>query len=78
MHRSRSLILSLALLALLLGTVSPAAQAKRPLTYEDVIAMGRVSGPQISPGGLPFEAAIADGIIARSFRNLWEPILQGM
>ncbi len=36
MHRNRSLILSLALLALLLGTVSPAAQAKRPLSYEDV------------------------------------------
>ncbi len=69
MHRNRSLILSLALLALLLGTVSPAAQAKRPLTYEDVIAMGRVSDPQISPDGLLFEAAIADGIIARSFRN---------
>ena len=69
MHRSRSLILSLALLALLLGAVSPAAHAKRPLTYEDVIVMGRVSDPQISPDGQPFEAAIADGIIARSFRN---------
>ncbi len=69
MHRNRSLILSLALLALLLVAVSPAAQAKRPLTYEDVIAVGRVSDPQISPDVLPFEAAIADGIITRSFRN---------
>ena len=49
MHRSRSLILSLVLLALLLVVVAPATHAKRPLTYEDVIAMGRVSDPQISP-----------------------------
>src|SRR3990170_8380776 len=50
MRVPRSLILAFAFVVLAVFAAAP-AQAKRPLTFEDMISFGRVSDPQISPDG---------------------------
>ncbi len=50
MRHSRSLALSILSALLALGAAWP-ARAQRPLTFEDLIAFGRVSDPQVSPDG---------------------------
>src|SRR3989304_1872212 len=50
MRVPRSLILAFALVVLAVFAAVP-AQAKRPLTFADMIWFGRVSDPQISPDG---------------------------
>ncbi len=46
----RSTLLALILTAVSLALALPAA-AKRPITFDDMISMGRVSDPQVSPDG---------------------------
>lgn len=50
MRVPRSLILAFAFVVLAVFAAVP-AQAKRPLTFEDMISFGRVSDPRISPDG---------------------------
>ena len=47
----RSTLLAFILAAVSLALALPAA-AKRPVTFDDMIAMGRVSDPQVSPDGM--------------------------
>src|SRR3989338_11257502 len=50
MRVPRSLILVFVLVVLAALATFP-AQAKRPLTFQDMISLGRVGDPQISPDG---------------------------
>lgn len=49
------------------------AQVKRPITFDDLISMRRVSDPQISPDGkwVAFTVAIPDRDANRNATNLW-------
>ena len=51
MSRRPVSFLILSLLTMLVLTVPATAQEKHPLTFEDALAMARVSDPQPSPGG---------------------------
>ncbi len=63
-----SLILALAIFAPLAGS-----QSKRPMTFDDLISMQRVSDPQVSPDGkwIAFTLATPDKEANRNISNIW-------
>jgi len=64
----------LAILSTLLASAAWAQDpAKRPVTFDDLIAMHRVSDPQISPDGkwVAYSVATPDKDANRSVRNVW-------
>ncbi len=67
-------------LALVMGMAGAAsAQAKRPMTFEDLMAMKRVSDPQISPSGKWVLFSVTDVSLAANTKvnHLWVVPLQG-
>jgi dipeptidyl aminopeptidase/acylaminoacyl peptidase len=64
----------LAMISVLLASAAWAqAPAKRPVTFDDLIAMHRISDPQISPDGkwVAYSVATPDKDANRSVRNIW-------
>jgi len=60
-------------LAFLLVAGPAGAQQKRPITFQDLAAMHRLSGPQLSPDGkwIAYEVGTPDMEANRVVRNIW-------
>ena len=75
MIRTKHSFVLVCALALLAGMLAPstAAQAKRAITFDDLIGMHRVSDPKISPDGkwVSYTVATPDKAANRSNRNVW-------
>src|ERR1700690_3629865 len=61
------------LLVMAVGVGAGAAQAKRPMTFADLMAMKRVSDPQISPSGRWVLFSVTDVSLAANTKtnHLW-------
>jgi len=65
--------LTLAALAAVLGAATSAQSEKRPMTFDDLVAMHRVSDPQMSPDGryIAYTVATPDREANRVAPNIW-------
>jgi dipeptidyl aminopeptidase/acylaminoacyl peptidase len=70
--RTRALVTALAVLFAVSATGAQAPQ-KRAITFQDLISMHRLSGPQISPDGkwIAYEVATPDLAANRTAHNIW-------
>jgi dipeptidyl aminopeptidase/acylaminoacyl peptidase len=73
MKRLRVALSAALLLALVAIAPLARAQSKRPITFDDLIAMQRVSDPRISPDGkwVAFTVATPDKEANRNAANIW-------
>jgi dipeptidyl aminopeptidase/acylaminoacyl peptidase len=68
-----------ALLLLLLLTASAAAQTKNPMSFNDLVAMKRISDAQISPDGklIAFTVGVVDKAENRTRQSIWAVSVSG-
>lgn len=73
MRARRQIILTALVAVFLAASANAQGPQKRAITFEDLISMHRVSGPQISPDGkwIAYEVATPDLAANRTVRDIW-------